>query len=105
MHKIILFSKKNNSKKICVPALPKIFRPVTRNTLILFGRILCLFMHIQGTIVPFVICTFVPLSHCWPQPRERSGSVVECLTLDQRAAGSSLTGITALWSLSKTHLS
>ena len=35
---------------------------------------------------------------------ERSGSVVECLTWDQEAAGSSLTGVTALWSLSKTHL-
>ena len=37
--------------------------------------------------------------------RERSGSVVECLTRDQGAGGSSLTGVTALWSLSKTHLS
>ena len=37
--------------------------------------------------------------------RERSGSVVECLTRDRRATGSSLTGVTALWSLSKTHLS
>ena len=37
--------------------------------------------------------------------RERSGSVVECLTRDQEAAGSSLTGVTAFWSLSKTHLS
>ena len=27
---------------------------------------------------------------------ELSGSVVECLTLDRRAAGSSLTGVTAL---------
>ena len=36
---------------------------------------------------------------------ERSGSVVECLTRDRRAAGSRLTGVTALWSLSKTHLS
>ena len=36
---------------------------------------------------------------------ERSGSVVECLTRDRRAGGSSLTGVTALWSLSKTHLS
>ena len=36
---------------------------------------------------------------------ERSGSVVECLTRDRRAAGSSLTGLNALWSLSKTHLS
>ena len=40
-----------------------------------------------------------------PGYRERSGSVVECLTRDRRAAGSSLTGVTALWSLSKTHLS
>ena len=39
------------------------------------------------------------------QDRERSGSVVECLTRDRRAAGSSLIGVTALWSLSKTHLS
>ena len=34
--------------------------------------------------------------------RERSGSVVECLTQDRGAVGLSLT---ALWSLSKTHLS
>ena len=34
---------------------------------------------------------------------ERSGSVVECLTRDRRVVGSSLTGITVLWSLSKTH--
>ena len=31
--------------------------------------------------------------------------VVECLTQDRGAAGSSLTGVTELWSLSKTHLS
>ena len=30
--------------------------------------------------------------------RERSGSVVECLTRDPRAAGSYLTGVTALCS-------
>ena len=36
---------------------------------------------------------------------ERSGSVVECLTRDRGAAGSSLSGVTALWSLSKTHFS
>ena len=36
---------------------------------------------------------------------ERSGSVVEWLTRDRGTAGSSLTGVTALWSLSKTHLS
>ena len=37
--------------------------------------------------------------------RERSDSVVQCLTRDRGAAGSSLTGVTALWSLSKTHYS
>ena len=37
--------------------------------------------------------------------RERSGSVVECLTRDREAAGSSLAGVSALWSLSKTNLS
>ena len=36
--------------------------------------------------------------------RERSGSVVECLTRVPGAPGSSLIGVTALWSLSKTHL-
>ena len=36
---------------------------------------------------------------------ECSGSVVECLAQEGKAAGKSLTGITALWSLSKTHLS
>ena len=39
------------------------------------------------------------------QDGERSGSVVECLTRDREAAGSSLISVTALWSLSKTHLS
>ena len=37
--------------------------------------------------------------------REHSGIVVECLTRDQRAAGSSLTGVIALRSLGNTHLS
>ena len=41
--------------------------------------------------------------HC--NERERSGSVVECLTQDPGTAGSSITGVTVLWSLSKTHLS
>ena len=47
------------------------------------------------------------LSTCWSHLRfwERRGSVVECLTRDRRAAGLSLTGVTALWSLSKTYLS
>ena len=37
--------------------------------------------------------------------RERSASVVDCLTRDRGAAGLHLTSVTALWSLSKTHLS
>ena len=37
--------------------------------------------------------------------RECSGSVVECLTRDREAEGLSLTGVSSLWSLSKTHLS
>ena len=37
--------------------------------------------------------------------RERSGSVVACFTQDRGTAGSSLTGVTVLWFLSKTHLS
>ena len=39
------------------------------------------------------------------QTRDCSVSVVECLTRDREAAGLSLTGVTALWSLRKTHLS
>ena len=39
------------------------------------------------------------------ESREGSGSVVECLNQDRGATGSSLTGVTALLSLSKTHLS
>ena len=40
---------------------------------------------------------------CLKSGREHSGSVVDCLTRDRGAAGSSLTGVTALCSLSKTH--
>ena len=40
----------------------------------------------------------------WLVDRECSGSVGECLTQDRGAVGSSLTSVTALWSLSKTHL-
>ena len=40
--------------------------------------------------------TTEPLHYLVIVYRERSGSVVECLTRDRRAAGSSLTGITAL---------
>ena len=55
--------------------------------------------HDNDTLMHYVNCVFVK------KTGERSGSVVECLTRDRRVAGSSLTGVTALWSLSKTHLS
>ena len=51
-------------------------------------------MLLTSINVSIVIKTFV----LW----ERSGSVAECLTY-HGAAGSSLTGATVLWSLSKTH--
>ena len=35
----------------------------------------------------------------------KGSAVAQCLTRDRRAGGSSLTGVTALWSLSKTHFS
>ena len=44
-------------------------------------------------------CSFkilISQQHLILELRERSGSVVECLTRDRRAAGSSLTGVTAL---------
>ena len=47
----------------------------------------------------------VSLAAVYQIQREGSGSVVECLTRDGGAAGLSLTGVTALWSLRKTHLS
>ena len=48
---------------------------------------------------------YVTLWMCVLPCMMRGCAVVECLTRDQEAAGSSLTGVTALWSLSKTHLS
>ena len=48
---------------------------------------------------------FANCDFCCLLIRERSGSVVECLTRDRRVVGSSLTGVTGLWSFSKTHLS
>ena len=48
-----------------------------------------------------VLVSMISLNYVW----ERSGSVVEFLTRDRRAASSSLTCVSAWWSLSKTHLS
>ena len=64
----------------------------------------CLHSYLVGLKAYFLfICLCISSSSILDG--ERSGSVVECLTRDRRAAGSSLTGVTALWSLSKTHLS
>ena len=64
---------------------------------------ICMGMAERGSFKKYSEAVHIPfLKGC---VRERSGSVVECLTRDRRAAGSSLTGVTALWSLSKTHLS
>ena len=73
----------------------------------------------NGVFSPFIV-RWLSLQTAWTQiqtnrtsvliwiqtvwhSREGSGSVVECLTGDRRAAGSSLTGVTASWSLSETH--
>ena len=59
----------------------------------------------KGERIGVIDVTLIFDSLCLNTDRESSGSVVECLTGDRGAAGSSLTGVTALWSLSKTHLS
>ena len=59
--------------------------------------------EVTPEVMPEVMPKFMP--EVMPEDGEPSGSVVECLTRDRGAAGSSLTGVTALWSLSKTHLS
>ena len=49
----------------------------------------------SAILLTFIKLPFVVMEH--------SGSVVECWTRDRGAAGLSLTRVTALWSLSKTH--
>ena len=58
-----------------------------------------------GVTITQKYVSFMHLFQGQRPPREPSGSVVECLTRDRRAAGSSPAGVTALWSLSKTLLS
>ena len=59
--------------------------------------------YIVGRCV--IPCAFLGESVKFTFLWERSGSVVEFLTRDRGAAGSSLAGVTALCSLSKIHLS
>ena len=71
-------------------------------------RDLYTFVNCQVTIschTTQIFCCFYTFIYVPLNLRERSGSMVECLTHDRRAAGLSLTSVTALWSLSKTHLS
>ena len=80
------------------------------------------FLSLKGSCTGWSESIHVKMPHCWKSTiflvchvlgtqknhlklREPIGSVVEYLTGDRGAAGSSLTGVTALWSLSKTHLS
>ena len=56
-------------------------------------------------VIIFLFISLIICLGCSNEPWERIGPVVECLTRDRRAVGWSLTGVTALWSLSKTHLS
>ena len=79
---------------------PKLFAKVIsrRQKLLLARKVGC-----EKPIMPIYIHKYIYLSRqeWW----ERSGSVVECLTQERGVAGLSLTGVTVLWSLSKTHLS
>ena len=57
-------------------------------------------------VIPFdLICNMTSPATQQQQEREHSGSAVEHLTRNREAAGLSLTSVTGLWSLSKTHLS
>ena len=62
-------------------------------------------MVTHSMLTAFYCVNYFKGEHAQAQFRERSVSEVECLTRDREAAGSSLIGVTVLWSLSKTHLS
>ena len=51
---------------------------------------------ITTTIIIIIIIIIIIMLIPYAQIRERSGSVVECLTRDGRVAGSRLTGVTVL---------
>ena len=74
----------------------------SRSILVWFYFVRFLYLHLISSLHIYCLSkdSVIP-----PLYREGSGSVVECLTGDRGAAGLSLTGVTAMWSLSKTHLS
>ena len=70
--------------------------------------VLCLFLTATWVSLHIMIVAFPGHTylHFGGRRQGKVGSaVVECLTRDLEVAGSSLTGVTALWSLSKKHLS
>ena len=85
--------------------------PDQGSSLFAYGNMIYLILHywtwqvISLFNVPTWKLIYIIIHSGWSLAWKRSGSVVECLTGDRRVAGSSLTGVTALWSLSKTHLS
>ena len=80
---------------------------MTKDVISLSISVLLLFRHYISRKITFGAPSSggVLYSACGAFIWESSGLVVECLTRDQGATGSSLTGVTALWSLSKTYLS
>ena len=60
------------------------------------SAILSTFIRLPFVFKTIVLSVFECLLKTAFTVRERSGSVVECLTQDRRAVGSSLTGVTAL---------
>ena len=73
MHKIIFFSrkislKKTKKKQVCVPTLPKIFRPVAQNTLIFFYLalvIILLLLQVISGHLGWVRCLAVEPGNQW----------------------------------------
>ena len=53
--------KKNNQNKICVPTLPKMFRPVTRDTLVVFLSLKIIFIQTQLKVIK--LCLLVLLCY------------------------------------------
>ena len=64
-----------------------------------------MFKRLQGNLAGVNVMNIMQDGYSSILPELGAHSVEECLTRDREAAGLSLTGVIALWSLSKTHLS
>ena len=91
----------------CIDYFTYLWRNLLQTISHMYGGVLYRLFHIsvEESCIDYFTYLWRSLVQTILHMRERSGSVVECLTRDRRVAGSSLTGVTALWSLSKTHLS